>query len=386
MKITKATIKTAQVKAERYWIWDELVPGLGVIVLPSGTKSWVLRYRTQSGKQRTHTLGRCAELHPDHAREAALEILRQARGGEDPTAARRLRRSIPTFTELSSRFAELHYPHCKPRTVANYDGYWRLHILPRWGQTRVDQLTAADIREMRLKYRARPVTFNRVREMLAVALDIAIEEGWRQDNPARGRNLRDYAEPKRRRYLTAEEAPRLGAALQAYGDQSEIRWRFSALVTLLLVTGCRVGEIIGARWDWIDWDRGRIVWPDTKTGPDEGALSESALELLRELHRRCPGNPWVIAGSRLGRPMSGYGRMWGEVRRAADLGDLRIHDLRKSFASVALAEGFGLDVIAMLLRHRSPTVTARSYAFLMEEQRRSASSQTAHAALARLRS
>lgn len=386
MKITKATIKQAQPKAERFWIWDELVPGFGMIVLPSGVKSWVLRYRTQSGKQRTHTIGRCAEMHPDLAREAALELLRQSRAGEDPTLARRVRRMTPTIEALRAEFERLHYPLLKPGTAANYRGYWANHILPRFGQMRVDELTAADLREMRLDYLERPITFNRVREMLAVALDLAIERGWAQDNPARGRNMRDFAERKRRRYLTAAEAPRLGAALAAYGEQAEIRWRFAALVTLLLVTGCRLREIMHARWDWIDWDNRRIVWPDTKTGADEGTLSEKALEILTELHRRVPGNPWVIAGARLDRPLTGYGRMWKEVCTMAGIEGLRVHDLRKSFASVALAEGLGLDVIAMLLRHSSPTITASRYAFLMEETRRSATTMTANATVARLRS
>jgi integrase len=386
MKITKAIIKAAEPRAERYWIWDELVPGLGMIVLPSGIKSWVLRYRTQAGKQRTHTLGRCLEIHPDQAREVALELLRQSRTGEDPTLARRMRRSTATFDALRAEFERLHYPLCKAGTVANYKGYWANHILPRFGQMRVDELTAAGVREMRLDYLERPITFNRVREMLAVALDLAIEKGWRQDNPARGRKMRDFTERKRKRYLTAAEAPRLGAALTAYGERSEIRWRFAALITLLLVTGCRVNEIARARWDWIDWDNRRIVWPDTKTGADEGVLSEKALELLTELQHRIPGNPWVIAGARLDRPLSGYGRMWKEVCQAAGIVDLRVHDLRKSFASVALAEGFGLDVIAMLLRHSDPSVTASRYAFLMEETRRSAVSRTAQASVARLRS
>lgn len=386
MKITKATIKQALPLANRYWIWDKLVPGLGMIVLPSGIKSWVLRYRTATGKQRTHTIGRCNELHPDQAREAALDLLRQARSGEDPTVARRTQRSIPTISELQLEFARLHYPLCKPGTVANYKGYWKNHLLPRFGQRRVDELDAADLRELRVEYRDKPTTYNRVREMLAVALDLAIERGWRQDNPARGRKMRDYKEVARRRVLSEIEAPRLGQALETFGHSSDLRWRFAALVTLLLITGCRLREIMDARWDWVDWECKRIVWPDTKTGADETVLSDAAIALLTELRHRSVASEWVIPGQTLAKPLRGYRKYWAELCVMAKIEGMRIHDLRKSFASIALAEGVALEAIAGLLRHADPSVTATRYAFLMRGFASDAANKTASAALLRLRS
>jgi integrase len=384
MKITKATIKAAEPKAERYWLWDETVPGLGMIVLPTGVKSWVLRYRTETGKQRTHTLGRCLEIHPDHAREAALDLLRQVRAGEDPTLARRVRRNIPTFDALCAEFERLHYPLCKPSTVANYRGYWKNHILPLWAGRRVDDFSEADVREMRLAYLERPITFNRVRELLALALDLAIEKGWRQDNPARGRKMRDFKERKRKRVMTEAEAPRLGQALKIFGEQSDIRWRFSALVTLLLMTGCRLRELMHARWEWVDLEARTISWPDTKTGEDETVLSEAAVALLAEVRRRAPGE-WIFPGQRFDRPMEGYRKFWLEVCGVARIDNLRVHDLRKSFASIALAEGVALEVIAGLLRHADPSVTAQRYAFLMRDFAGDVANKTASAALLRLR-
>jgi integrase len=385
MKITKATIKAAEPKADRYWIWDELVPGLGMIVLPSGIKSWVLRYRTATGKQRTHTIGRCAELHPDQAREAALELLRQARSGEDPTGARRVRRSVPTFDALRAEFERLHYPLCKPGTVANYRGYWENHLLPKWNRLRVDELTAADIRELRVQYRDKPTTFNRVREMLAVALDLAIERGWRSDNPARGRKMRDYKEVARRRFLSESEAPRLGQALEAFSGRDDMRWRFAALVTLLLMTGCRLRELMHARWEWVAWECKRIAWPDTKNGADDTVLPDAAIALLAEIKRRAPANEWIFPGRHAGRPMEGYRKFWLEVCGQARIENLRVHDLRKSFASIALAEGVALEVIAGLLRHADPSVTAQRYAFLMRDMAGRAANKTAQATLLRLR-
>jgi integrase len=385
MGLTKTAVKAAEIKSERYWIWDESVPGLGLLVLPSGVKSWVLRYRTQAGQQRTHTLGRALELGPDEARRAALETLRQAREGRDPTKERATRRQNHAITALHDEFARLHYPLCKPGTVGNYKGYWKNHLLPRFGTRALATITEADIREFHSEYATRPILFNRCRDVLSMAFDLAIEKGWINHNPARAKQIKDYKERKRKRFLTEAEAPRLGRALEEYGQQSDMRWRFTSFITLLLVTGCRAREISHARWEWVDWEAKRINWPDTKTGRDDNVLPDLAIELLAELHRRCPGNPWIIAGARLGQPLVGYKKMWKEVCAKAQIQDLRVHDLRKSFASVALAEGLGLGVIAMLLRHANPNITADRYSFLMEETKRSAVNTAANAMAAKLR-
>jgi integrase len=197
--------------------------------------------------------------------------------------------------------------------------------------------------------------------------------------------MKNFPEQGRKRFLTLAEAPRFAQAMLAYGRDSDTRWRFTALMTLLLLTGCRLSEILQARWEWVNWEEKRIDWPDTKTGADEAHLAPPVLELLRELQRRVPGNPFIIAGAHIGKPLGGHNNMWRAVCVAAGIKNLRIHDLRKSFASIALADGVGIDVIAGLLRHSNPAITAERYAFLMDEERKAAADKVATAVTRRLR-
>jgi integrase len=385
MSITRAAVKAAQPAAEKYFIWDDRTPGLGLRVMPSGVVSWIYKYRTQSGVQRTQTLGRADIIHPDEARALAAKLYLQVRDGDDPMAALAAKRATPTVAKACEEFVEVHFPLVRPSTRKSYGGLIKNHIVPRFGNRRIDSIDMAEIRKWKADYVETPQKFNHSRDLLAMVVDYAIERKWAEHNPIRIRRLKNYPDHARKRYLTIDEAPRLGAALRDYGQQSDMRWRFAAFITLLLVTGCRASEICKARWEWIEWDEKRINWPRTKTGPDEHVLPDSAIELLKELHRRIPGNPWVIAGAKLGQPLAAYGKMWREVCKMAQIENLRVHDLRKSFASIALAQGFGLDMIAMMLRHANPTITAERYAFLMSDVRKQAVNQTADAVFDRLR-
>jgi integrase len=382
--ITKATIKAAKPQAEKYLIWDEQTPGLAVRVMPSGVKSWVYKYRTIEGVQQWRTIGRVEALHPDQARTEAAKTMLAVRSGEDPAAELRTRRDGKTVADLVAAFRTVHFSLVKPNTALDYERLIRNHIEPRFGSRRLDSLELDDMRQWKADTASTPYVFNRARALLSMMIDYGIEKKWVKGNILRTRRLRNFKEIKRKRYMTVIEGPRVGEALKTYGIQSDIRWRFTALITLLLITGCRAGEIAKARWDWVDWENKRINWPDTKTGQDQNALPDLAMTLLSELRLRNPGNPWVIAGARIGHPLIGYKKMWREVRKMAKVDDLRIHDLRKSFASVALAEGVSLEVIGSLLRHANPNITAERYSFLMEDARRPLLNTTAQAVLDRL--
>jgi integrase len=384
MSITRATIKAAKPQAEKYFIWDEQTPGLGIRVMPSGVASWVYKYRTKAGVQRMQTLGRADILHPEAARAEAAKIMGDAYAGKDPLAAIRAKRAVPTVAEACEAFKEVHFPLLKPHTRKGYDGLIRNYLVKRYGARRIDSLHVDEIREWKTEYLDRPTIFNRARDVLSMVVDYAIEKRWAEHNPIRNRRLKNYPERARKRYLSVHEAPRLGKALEEFGRQSDMRWRFSSFITLLLFTGCRASEIAKAKWEWVNWEDKRIEWPSTKKGEDDNVLPDAAMDLLRELQRRIPGNPWIIAGARLGQPLAAYGKMWREVCEMAGIQNLRVHDLRKSFASIALAEGFGLDMIAMLLRHADPSITALRYSFLMEDTRRAAVNKTAEAVQLRL--
>jgi integrase len=208
-----------------------------------------------------------------------------------------------------------------------------------------------------------------------VAMGLAEEWGWRPvgSNPARG--VRAHPERQRRRYASPEELARLRAAMQRWeaAGPLAIRWRFIQLVRLLLLTGARLREVMCAEWSEIDWARGvlRVPAERGKTGAAEVRLSDRAVEVLRALEAAAGGSRWVIPGETGERPLVGYRRMWLALLEEAGVADLRVHDLRHTFASYSLSGGQTLGTVGQLLGHRSTQTTSR-YAHLVDDAARAA--------------
>jgi integrase len=205
--------------------------------------------------------------------------------------------------------------------------------------------------------------------------------GWWADGRAPRPCLGVELDPKvaRERYLSADELIRLRAALLRWEAPGVgVRWRFAQLMRLLLLTGCRLREILHARWEWVDWAGSRLIIPPAhhKTGRRTGRsrrvlLVPRAVEILELLRSRHPndGGEWIIAGGLPGRPLNGYHTLWKDLRDEVGLPDCRPHDLRHTFASYGLSAGHGLDVIGQLLGHTSLQSTRR-YAHLVEDSAR----------------
>lgn len=379
MKLTKTIVEGAVPRAQRYRLCDSLVPGLILLVLPTGQRTWYLRHRVD-GRQRELRLGTPVELSPDQARALAREALARVREGGDPVEERRLRREAPTIEALAQRHLQAHAS--RKRSGRNDEILWRRHLLPAFGRMKVAALTRERVREWHAAH-LMPATANRALEVLGVAMGLAEDWGWRpaNSNPARG--VKAHPERQRRRYLTADELVRLRAALQRWESAGPlaIRWRFAQLVRVLLLTGARLREVMCAEWSWIDWQRSVLMVPAErgKTGAAEVQLSERAVTILRELleaeSTMGGGCRAVIAGAERTGPLVGYRKLWLALCQEAGIEDLRIHDLRHSFASYALSGGQTLGVVGQLLGHRSTQTTAR-YAHLITE--------TAQAAVARV--
>lgn len=377
MKLTKTMIQQAEPTAKKYRLNDSMVPGLSVLVLPSGVKTFYLRYRTADGDQREMKIGTPNELTPDDARRLARDAWAQVREGRDPAAERHARKSAPMLSDLAQRYLQEHA--ARKRSGFNDEILWRLHILPNLGKVRVAQLTREQVRRFHTQH-PRPVTANRAVEVLGKAMDLAIEWGWREagSNPCRG--IKANPERKRRRYLQPDELQRMRDTLETWewAGPSSLRWRFAQLIRLLLLTGARLRNIMEARWSWVDWDRAQIVVPQAehKTG-DETAedltihLSERAVEILLQLREHNSGSEWVIEGAKPGRPISGYRKLWLSMLSEAQIGNLRVHDLRHTFASYTLSSGLSLGVVGQLLGHRSTQTTSR-YAHLVDDAARQA--------------
>lgn len=369
MKLTKTLVDGAIPKAKRYRLNDSLVPGLSLLVLPSGSKTYYLRHRTIDGVQRDMKLGTPVELTPDNARRLAREALAQVRDGKDPASERRQLREAPTLADLAARYMERHGK--RKRSGFNDEILWRLHILPKLGRIKVARLTREQVRLFHSDH-PRPVSANRALEVLGKAMALAEEWGWRPvgSNPCIG--IKANPERQRRRYMSTDELARLRARLVEWehlAGPQQLRWRFAQLVRLLLLTGARLREIMEARWEWVDWDRRVIEVPAEhgKTGAATIRLSERAVEILAALlEAQQPRDQWVIQGSTFGKPLVGYRRLWLALLAEAGILDLRIHDLRHTFASYSLSGGQTLGTVGQLLGHRSTQTTTR-YAHLIDD-------------------
>ena len=371
MKLTKTAVERAAPRAQRYRLNDTLVPGLCLLVLPSGQRTYYLRHRVD-GQQRELKLGTPAELSPDQARELARAALARVRAGGDPGAERRAAREAPTIEALAARHLQAHAS--RKRSGRNDEILWRRHLLPAFARVRVGALTREQVREWHACH-PQPATANRALEVLGVAMGLAEEWGWRPvgSNPARG--VRAHPERQRRRYASPEELARLRAAMarwEAAGPLA-VRWRFIQLVRLLLLTGARLREVMCAEWSEIDRGRGvlRVPAERGKTGAAEVRLSDRAVEVLRALEAASGGGRWVIPGETGERPLVGYRRMWLALLEDAGVSDLRVHDLRHTFASYSLSGGQTLGTVGQLLGHRSTQTTSR-YAHLVDDAARAA--------------
>jgi integrase len=235
----------------------------------------------------------------------------------------------------------------------------------------VTDITRADVIKLHHTSRAAPYQGNRVIAVLSKMFNLAEKWGLRPDGSNPCRHIERFAERHRERMLSAAELGRLGDALAAYsGSPYSV-----AAIKLLVFTGARLGEVLGLEWDWIDIERGEARLPDSKTGAKTLHLPPPALAVLADLPR-LDGNPYVIVGKRKGASLVNLEKPWRAIRKSAGLDDVRLHDLRHAFASVAASSGMGLPIIGKMLGHTQPATTAR-YAHLASDPVKAAAAAVA---------
>jgi integrase len=282
--------------------------------------------------------------------------------GADPAADKMARREAPRIAELAERFlAEHAEAKRKGSTAAEYKRLVDKIILPALGKRKVVDVNRAEVTKLHHANRAAPYQANRVLAVLSKMFNLAERWGLRPDGSNPCRHVEKFAERKRERMLSPAELARLGDALAAHdGSPYAV-----AAVKLLVFTGARLGEVLRLRWEWIDFERGEARLPDSKTGAKTLHLPPPALAVVAELPR-LDGNPFVIAGAKEGAALVNLEKPWRAIRAAAGLDDVRLHDLRHAFASVAASSGMGLPIIGKILGHSQPATTAR-YAHLASD-------------------
>ena len=359
-KLTRRAVEALKANGADTVYWDGELTGFGIRVRKSGRKNYVLQTRVR-GKLRWFTIGQHGRITPDEARVAALEILAQAKMGVDPRDADAKRKAEPVMTELGRRFLEEYVPtHCKPSTQGEYRRSVTLFIDPAIGEMRIAEVERKDIAKLHFDLRDKPYQANRTLGVLSKMFSLAEIWGLRPDGSNPCRHVKRYKENKRERFLSPEETERLGEVLRE--AEREMPSAVAAL-RLLLLTGCRLSEIQFLRWEHVKDDC--IELPDAKTGGRVVPLGPEARAVLADLPRE-DGNPWVISGKKPGTHLTDLQRPWRRIRERADLEDVRIHDLRHSYASRALALGESLTMIGKLLGHTQVQTTAR-YAHLARD-------------------
>jgi integrase len=422
-RLTDAVVRAIEPSSDgkQRLVWDADLKGFGLRVTPAGSAAFILNYRVRgSGISRRYTIGAAASWQAKNgvwrfrpgawsaaaARNRAKALATIVDAGGDPQGELHEHRQAPTVHELTERYLGEHASVKKRASSVREDvsllNQW---VRPELGNRKVRDVMHEDIEALHRRIsKATPHRANRVVALLSKMFSLAIKWRLRDDNPTRG--IERNQEMQRQRFLKPEEFARLLAALAAHEDHEAAN-----VVRLLLLTGARRGEVLGARWDQFDLTKGtwtkpaaftkqrqehyvplsaaaRLLLSTMRTEADAGEARAAALQVRaqaerhpkrkaallhaasRERHRQT--SPYLFPGfGDDGKPLEGIRNAWKEIISAADLAGLRLHDLRHSYASFLASAGMSLPIIGRLLGHTQSATTMR-YAHLLDDPIRQA--------------
>lgn len=395
-RITKRSVDAAAPRDGRWTLWDAEIKGFGVRVMPSGVKTYIARYRVgggRSGVMRQIVIGRTSQVTPDQARKRALQIMADVAAGKDPQSERSASRAEMSLSDLCDTYLSEGVATKKASTIALDRIRIERHIKPQIGRLKVNSVGRADVERLmrdvasgKVRGDATPHTRGgkgaaaRTVGLLGAIFGFAVDRGLVTSNPVRG--VKRFPDVKRERFLSATELGRLGDALAEElaggGD-----WRHVAIIRLLALTGARKSEIVNLRKAEIDSPASLARLPDSKTGAKVLRLGAAAMEVIAGLPET--EGPYLFSDPQdSSAPVANLDWAWVRIRKRAGLEDVRIHDLRHSFASAAVATGQGLPMIGKLLGHSRVETTAR-YAHLADDPVKAAADRVANTVAAAMR-
>ena len=372
LRLTKRIVERLKADGKDAIFWDRDLAGFGVRGHTTGRKLYVVQSRGPAGLKRV-TLGPVdGETIEARRREAAVVIDRIKRG-EDPWPPKPV--PEPTVADLAERFLKTHVTvRCRPNTAKNYRMAIQHHILPALGKKALKDVAPEDVTALHHKLRDTPAAANRAMWVLSKMFTLA--ENWGMVPPGRkpGRHVRQHREKSRERFLTPEEYRRLGAALKRLEAEGSMLPSAIAAIRLLMLTGCRSDEILTLKWDDVDRTARVLRLRDSKSGPRMVPLTGPVTRVLDGIER-AEGVPWVLRGAKPGSRLACLSWHWRRIRKETGLHDVRVHDLRHSYASRALALGEGLPAIGRLLGHVRVGTTTK-YAHLVRDAEKAAAART----------
>jgi integrase len=407
-KITKRFVDSLERGADRYIRWDDDIKGFGVVVQPSGVKSYLYRYRTPEGEDRRPTIGKHGALTPDQARSKAEEMRQAVFGGADPLKEKRERRQAATVADvLDSYLASEAFKGKAPSTRLTDKGRIERHLKPLLGRRPVDTLTQEQIER----------TFNAIRDgktatrekmghralarvrggegaarksvrLLRSVFAWAVRERMIKDNPAA--TIRTGSDGARDIILDDAQAyGRLFQTLDRMEAEKRIRQSTADAIRVIALTGARRGEIAGLRWSYVNLKNGTVTLPPAahKTGKATGKPRVIGLPAAAQalISRQPQGgqDDYVFA------PAHGQGpvqltKLWTKIRVEAALPEgIGLHGLRHSLASHMAMQGAQASQIMTALGHRNLS-TSQKYVHWAQEARQAIAEQAASVALAGL--
>lgn len=367
-KITKRFVESITPDPEKVLIfWDSELKGFGVIVRPRGRQTYCVQYRNAQRALKRLKLGVHGQVTTEEARALAKQHLGRVSHGEDPLTEKKKCKHLPSMKELAQDYVERYGPRKRQRSLREDQKLLRHVILPTLGEKKVVHLSRREIEAFHLQLERTPYQANRVLALLSKMFSLAIAWGWRTDHPVKG--IPRFSEEKRERWLDTKEIARLWHILDGYPQRPA-----AFLVKLLLLTGARKNELLQATWDHFDLEAGVWTKPSLLTKQkrrEHLPLSEEALHVLQELKKLALQPPYSFPGREKGKPLKNADAFWQDVRKKADLPEVRIHDLRHTHASHLVSSGLSLSIVGKLLGHTQAATTQR-YAHLADEPLRAA--------------
>lgn len=385
MHLTERAVKAAEpVPGRKIFLFDDECLGFALSISASGSKRFVLDY-TIARRQRRMTIGAWPAWSVVAAREEAQLLKREIDRGVDPLDQRAAVRDAPTIADLARVYREQHLPRLARRNASDQESMLDKLILPEWSGRKVADITPADVerfldkvalgrarpRKAKPKNKRRrplaparptPVRANRCGEVLRKMFAIAISERMRADNPAA--KFRKLPEVARESFLSPDEVVRLAQALEAAEDQ-----RAADIIRLCMLTGARLGEVRCARFEQFNLALG--IWTKQAAQTKQRRVhrlpvSPDTVALVRSRRAAVGADcPWLFPGEVEGKPVQEIRRFWARIKREAKLPDIRVHDLRHTFASLLVSGGASLEMIGKLLGHTQAQTTDR-YAHLLD--------------------
>ena len=361
IKITKRNVEAASPGTRDAFMWDAGLTGFGLKITPKGKRVYVVQYRA-AGRVRRYTIGvHGAPWTPDQARREATHLLGEVAAGRDPAGAKGAGRRAPTVAKLCDRYLAEHVDsHNKPSTAKEFRRLIERHVLPKLGSTKAKDVSRDEVMKLHHSMRATPRQANQTLSVLSKLFNLAEFWGVRPDHSNPCRMIRRFSENKRERFLSDAELGRLGAVLSESETNGTEHPSSITAFRLLALTGLRLGEVLGLKWENVDFEAGDLTFVDTKTGPRSSPIGAPALAVLAETPQ-VDGSPWVLNGIKDGEhiSVSTVEAAWARIRTAAALGDCRIHDLRHTVGTFAGQTGANAFLVRDKLGHKTLAMTGR---------------------------